>query len=476
MFAHSRKNYDSWLSSKLEKADWNVDKLLESCHNHETDYLEFKATIFLESASDLQPNETQDDLTWHTLKAIIALANGSGGCVLLGVDDKGHPVKMQDRDGQELTDDTWDDFTRSISELLFKKTTLSLHRPPNKKRKAPDENQRQEPEDNSRKILEMESGLMNLVEFHKGSCHGQPIVCLLVKPYGKEEQDYFIVKEKQLNRQIVYVRRGGEIGETVALTDFKEIQRRKRPHPPSWISTLLQSPVISIRFALMLTYILISVFQIVVIYKDIGSNSTMQGLDTKLLVLMLTAPVFMVIHTGLRLANQKRALVLSNIHCFLYSFVVTAIFYYIKLVSYQNLTTGSLVRVLLILVASILSFWSFIVPVMLPNEPRDSQVNPDDIIIDEKILPHYTISNTCIDAKLWWTVKDAYEGWELQKHKVTGHYRILDNNHERKCWGKAAKVRPIFNDVKRQIKALIDSQSHPQDSAPEPVSKDNPTA
>ena len=52
---------------------------------------------------------------------------------------------------------------------------------------------------------------------------------------------------------------------------------------------------------------------------------------------------------------------------------------------------------------------------------------------------------------VWWNTLDSFNGWKLQKHKITGHCRILDDSDVRRAWGEETKMRQSFDDVKKQL-------------------------
>ena len=56
-----------------------------------------------------------------------------------------------------------------------------------------------------------------------------------------------------------------------------------------------------------------------------------------------------------------------------------------------------------------------------------------------------------MDSEAWWTVLDSFNGWKLEKNKVTGHCRVIDPDKLRKAWGREAEMRAAFEKVVRQL-------------------------
>ena len=56
-------------------------------------------------------------------------------------------------------------------------------------------------------------------------------------------------------------------------------------------------------------------------------------------------------------------------------------------------------------------------------------------IFDDKPLP-MNIPTPTMGGKVFWHELDSKNGYTLQQHKMTGHYRILDENCVRVAWGE----------------------------------------
>ena len=91
-----------------------LDSIIKLTDGAEVDWLEFKAVIKDQNAKETGKGN-EYDLILHLLKALVSMANGSGGMVLLGVDDEGNAVglKHSGYDGDK------DKFTRYISDKVF---------------------------------------------------------------------------------------------------------------------------------------------------------------------------------------------------------------------------------------------------------------------------------------------------------------------------------------------------------------------
>ncbi|MDR1658315.1 MAG: ATP-binding protein [Deltaproteobacteria bacterium] len=95
--ARQNKSYEISHAGDLARLiirEKKLPKLLELVKGNENDWLEFKATLIRSGAykEDSKEGDTNDDYIWHVLKAIIAMANTRGGCVIIGVSDEGHVI------------------------------------------------------------------------------------------------------------------------------------------------------------------------------------------------------------------------------------------------------------------------------------------------------------------------------------------------------------------------------------------------
>jgi len=54
------------------------------------------------------------------------------------------------------------------------------------------------------------------------------------------------------------------------------------------------------------------------------------------------------------------------------------------------------------------------------------------------------VESPTMGGKVFWNTITSYEGWRLQKNKLTGHCRLLDPNDVRKAWGSLAAMSDAF--------------------------------
>lgn len=201
----------------LDAYDGRLDPLMSAVGRGETHWLEFKAACEPpppegESSGQVRPS---DDHRWHLARAVIALANTHGGCVLLGVTDEGEPADLQLSDpGAILERGGMDAFLRHLEDAVLKRPkgwTLA----------------------NGRRVTE--SGLVEkgLVEYRRATLAGSPVVAILVRPIPKGEPCIYCKSESAGNqRHFLPVRRLGQVGRVRELDDPREMycwQIERRP-------------------------------------------------------------------------------------------------------------------------------------------------------------------------------------------------------------------------------------------------------
>jgi Putative DNA-binding domain len=87
----------------------------------ECDWIEFKAASGPTPEFPCGAAENEADFRWNVAKAVLALANSSGGCVLLGVDDKGIPTGLGASDPKRCLEQKNDEgFSRHIVEAVLR--------------------------------------------------------------------------------------------------------------------------------------------------------------------------------------------------------------------------------------------------------------------------------------------------------------------------------------------------------------------
>lgn len=92
--------------------------LVQLSGKRETHWLEFKAAC---TAPDNEQAESSE-VCWHLTKALIALANTAGGCLLLGVNDEAQPVGLAHSDPNDLIGKKgMDAFVRHLEDRLLQR-------------------------------------------------------------------------------------------------------------------------------------------------------------------------------------------------------------------------------------------------------------------------------------------------------------------------------------------------------------------
>lgn len=64
-----------------------------------------------------------------------------------------------------------------------------------------------------------------------------------------------------------------------------------------------------------------------------------------------------------------------------------------------------------------------------------------------------------MDRKLFWVEEESCSGWSLQRHKLTGLYRILDPARYRRAWGSYSRMRDSFRKIREQLQHNAEKQS-----------------
>tara|TARA_R110002072_G_C7974114_1_gene535144 strand:+ start:5538 stop:8756 length:3219 start_codon:yes stop_codon:yes gene_type:complete len=107
-------NAFEFINKALEIKNNELDAIIRLANDSEVDWLEFKAAIQAESSlTDTEYNDA--DYTFNLVKALISMANGAGGLVVLGVNDDGDAIGLHASgyDGNRET------FTRDLSQRVF---------------------------------------------------------------------------------------------------------------------------------------------------------------------------------------------------------------------------------------------------------------------------------------------------------------------------------------------------------------------
>ena len=54
------------------------------------------------------------------------------------------------------------------------------------------------------------------------------------------------------------------------------------------------------------------------------------------------------------------------------------------------------------------------------------------------------VESPTMGGQVFWDTITSYEGWRVQKNKLTGHCRLLDPNDVRKAWGSFSAMSDAF--------------------------------
>ncbi len=112
-----------FVSTALSIKGYELDSIVDLVKMSEVDWLEFKAAIKPQS-SDEAAGSNDADYIFNLVKALVSMANGSGGLVVLGIDDDGNAVGL-DKSG--FSGDR-DHFTRHISDKVFIREGWRTHK------------------------------------------------------------------------------------------------------------------------------------------------------------------------------------------------------------------------------------------------------------------------------------------------------------------------------------------------------------
>jgi len=202
-------------SRVLDRSQGDVAPLLKLTGGQETDWLEFKASCE-RPVEGLSPGETADDYRWHVARAMVALANTHGGCLLLGVNDDGEPVGLgpSDPSGQIANDDM-DGFLRHLDDAVFRRGAGWKC--------------------GKGRVVKFDESLPeNLIEYRQASLGGIPVVAVLVRPVATEASCLYCsetVDDKQ--RHFLLIRQAGQLGQVREIARPKEIVKWEKERKPA---------------------------------------------------------------------------------------------------------------------------------------------------------------------------------------------------------------------------------------------------
>ena len=67
---------------------------------------------------------------------------------------------------------------------------------------------------------------------------------------------------------------------------------------------------------------------------------------------------------------------------------------------------------------------------------------------DLPLMPNLELPT--MGGKYFWTDLAENNGWRVQKHKITGHCRVLDDRNYRRAWGGEEAIMNFFREVVNQ--------------------------
>ena len=198
-------------SRVLARTGDDAAPLIALAKGRETGWLEFKATC--EPPSDGADSGTNaDDYRWHVARAVIAMANTDGGCLLLGVDDAGKAVGLGPSDPRgKIQDEGMDTFIRHLNQTVF----------------CPKNGWRCEKAGK----IEVDGGApLDLVE--PVTCHLDELQLLAILVRPREKVLHCTESIRQRERSILLVKHLGDVGEVIEITRPQKIgewEERRQP-------------------------------------------------------------------------------------------------------------------------------------------------------------------------------------------------------------------------------------------------------
>ncbi len=201
-------------SRVLTASEGDASALIKLAGGQETDWLEFKATCEPPS-SGIEIGSNADDFRWHVAKAVVALANTHGGCLLLGVDDEGKAVGLAPSDPSgKIEKEGMDLFLQHLDQAVFRRVAGWKC--------------------SKKGLITFDDSLPeNLIDYRLASLGGVPVIAVLVKPAAAGESCLYCCEMLQGKKLIfVLIRKAGHLGQTQKITHPKEIfswQKERKP-------------------------------------------------------------------------------------------------------------------------------------------------------------------------------------------------------------------------------------------------------
>lgn len=193
-----------------------IKKLLEITNYKETEWFELKAAILpqfsinalgkKEFQCDLNSNQT--DYAFDIVRAIIALANTSGGAVVIGIDDDCKAVGLEPSDKSDKLVQGEDSFARDVLDPLLKpeNRTWSCYK---------------------EKYLLSDSTLYRMLEYKFMDYDDKRVLAIIVDPVPVGES-LVLIEEQNAKREVLLTREIGDIGKNTTIFKTSEIMSYTR--------------------------------------------------------------------------------------------------------------------------------------------------------------------------------------------------------------------------------------------------------
>jgi hypothetical protein len=179
-----------------------IGALLRFVATQETEWLEFKAAIY--PVSGFETGEKEDDYRWNLVKAVIAMANGIGGAVILGLNDNGEAVGLTPSDPKGiLASQGREKFNRKI---------------------VKDSLVRQSWKTGLNGVFTLDGCLESLIEIRNFEYQELPVTVVLVSPVPEGQCLEVCQLFNNHKTYITFARAHGDQGEVLKLQSQKEIR------------------------------------------------------------------------------------------------------------------------------------------------------------------------------------------------------------------------------------------------------------
>lgn len=196
-----------------------VEELIKIANGQETGWLEFKAST-ISRKQDYQPGENKNDAIWNVTKGIIALLNGWGGAVIIGITPEGIPVGWEScyEDVVMLQPDQKGDF-------ILKNIKTPVLKPKKGSWKT-----------GLKGILSLKRPISNeYVELRRATYKSKEVIVFMVKPLPEKEFPLWVMKSTNDGQEHIfhlYRRCFGDVGEVIPITDPDEFYKIKSIYNP----------------------------------------------------------------------------------------------------------------------------------------------------------------------------------------------------------------------------------------------------